>query len=272
MTATAPPPGARIDLATLPNLRDLGGWTTRDGRVVRRRRLYRSTALNRLAGPDLQRVAALGLRTVVDLRTAAERETEPDAALPGAAVLVADVLADLAQGTPVDLPRVVADPSAADRLFGDGRAVPLFVGAYRAIVSLPSALAAYRRMFDAVLEPPRLPLLFHCTTGKDRTGWGAAATLLLLGVPEADVRREYLLTNRDLLPSLTPLFDGFRARGGDPRVLEPVLGVDGRYLEAALDEMRGRFGTVEGYFRDGLGMDETAQEALRAALTEPRRP
>jgi protein-tyrosine phosphatase len=92
--------------------------------------------------------------------------------------------------------------------------------------------------------------------------------LLLLDVSVDDVFADYLLTNRDLLPALAPYFDRFRAAGGDPQLLTPLLGVDRAYLDASLDEMRSRFGTIEGYFGEGLGLDAGAQQELRSSLVE----
>ena len=63
-----------------------------------------------------------------------------------------------------------------------------------------------------------------------------------------------------------PVFEHFRAAGGDPRLLEPVLGVDADYLRTALDEMTQRFGSIEAYFEEGVGIDRDEQGALRDAL------
>jgi protein-tyrosine phosphatase len=104
--------------------------------------------------------------------------------------------------------------------------------------------------------------------GKDRTGWVAAATLLLLGVAEDDVLHDYELTNRDLRPAMKPMFEHFRAAGGDSSLLEPVLGVDPDYLRSGLDEMRQKFGSIEGYFSNGLGIDSHGQRTLRDALRQ----
>jgi protein-tyrosine phosphatase len=87
-------------------------------------------------------------------------------------------------------------------------------------------------------------------------------------VSEDDVASDYEFSNRDLLPALKPVFEHFRAAGGDPHLLEPVLGVDPQYLEAALDEMKQRFGWIEGYFTQGLGIDTDQRRALRDELTE----
>ncbi len=259
-------PGRRIDIPLVPNLRDIGGYATASGGRVRTGQLYRSTELNHLKGEDLETFAALGIQVVFDLRTAAERDAEPDVLPRGTEQVVCDVLADSQGAAPARLLKVLSDPARAEQVLGGGRAKELFEGGYREIVSLPSALAAYGEFFTRIARDAQRPALFHCTTGKDRTGWAAAATLLLLGVSEEDVFYDYELTNRDLLPALKPVFEHFRAAGGDPRLLEPVLGVDADYLRAALDEMTRRFGSIPAYFADGLGIDADGQQRLRDAL------
>jgi protein-tyrosine phosphatase len=233
--------------------------------------LYRSTELSRIDEADRARLASLGIRTVVDLRTDAERARWPEEAnLPeGAAYVVADVLADAPDGTPAQFMPLMNDPEALRGLLGGGKGIALFERHYRDFVRLPSARAAYRRLFETLLDPARRPLVFHCTTGKDRTGWAAAALQLLLGVPEETVVAEYLRSNGELGPLIEPLLAEFRARGGDPELLTPMAGVRRSYLEAALDEVGRRYGSIENYFRVGLGFDDAALEALRAALVEP---
>ena len=72
-----PPAGSAIGIASLPNLRDLGGWRASDGRAVRRGRVLRSVDLSRLEDADIPAVAALGIGTVVDLRTEKEHNKSP---------------------------------------------------------------------------------------------------------------------------------------------------------------------------------------------------
>ncbi len=268
MTGTTAP-GTGLGLKSLPNLRDLGGWPAADGHV-RRGALYRSTELHGLAGPDVDALSRLGLRTIFDLRTAAERADRPDRAPVGVRDIPLDVLADMSGAAPAQLPKLLEHPAQMSELLGEGGASNLFGGAYRDIVRLPSALTAYRTMFTELADSAHMPALFHCTTGKDRTGWAAASILLFLGVAEDDVRRDYLLTNEQLLPALQPLVDKFATAGGDPALIAPVLGVRPEYLDAALDEMRSRFGDITGYVTDGLGLDIGIQEQLREGLLERR--
>ena len=271
MTIPARTPGSLIPVRDVPNLRDLGGWPTTDGRTVRYGRVYRSTDLTRIRPTSL---ADLGLRTVLDLRTEGERTTAPDRPVPGAELVTADVLADSRRALPADIPRLLADPQALQAALSavgpSGRTpAELIADTYRDLVRSDAARTGYRQWLDLVAEDDAAPLLVHCTTGKDRTGWAAALLLLALGVPRETVEQEYLLTNRDLLPTFEPLLRPFAEDGGDRSLLEAVLGVDLRYLHAALDEVDTRYGSIEGYLTDGLVLDAAVQQRLRDLLLEP---
>jgi protein-tyrosine phosphatase len=266
-------PGTSIPLDSLPNLRDLGGWETVDGRMVRYGMLFRSTALDKLSDDDGRVLAdRLGVRTIYDLRTAGEVETAPDRVPDGVAFVNLDVLADDAESSQAGTGDLLADPVAFKQELGGGQNAATYAKGYREIVSLPSAVDGYRRLYMDFMDAGNLAALFHCTTGKDRTGWAAAALLLILGVPEEDVFREFMLTNDQLLPQIKPVFDKFAAAGGDPDDLLPFLGVQRDYLETAFDEMRKQFGTIEGYFDDGLGIDADARDGLREILTVEQTP
>ena len=272
MTVAQPAPGAALGVASVPNLRDLGGWPTADGGTVARGLVYRSDRLSPLPGVDLETFAALGIRTVYDLRSHGERMADPDVLPAGTELLELDVLADSEASVPADLLALLNDPPAATRALHGAAVRQLFDGAYRELVALPSAQASYRELFMGLASPERRPALFHCTTGKDRTGWAAAALLMLLGVSDDDVMTEYLMTNQLLVPALQPLFDKFDAAGGDHSVLLPVLGVDQGYLATAVRQMSAEYGTIEGYFTAGLGLDADTIGRLRAALTQPAPP
>lgn len=266
-------PGTSIPILSVPNLREIGGYRTRDGAAVRFGRFYRSTDLSKVTADDASRLAELGLVTVFDLRTESERDAAPDRAPASVREVPLDVLADTAVGSAqgsmaAQMQSVLADPTVLEKYLGDTHAMDMFLDVYRDLVILPSALASYRAMFTDLAAPDALPALVHCTTGKDRTGWATASLLLLLGVDEDDVFHDYLLTNEQLLPSFQDVFDRFTAAGGDPTVLELVLGVRPEYLRTALGQMRDSFGSIESYFADGLGIAASEQEVIRAHLLE----
>lgn len=258
----------RIPLHTVANLRDLGGLPSTGGHV-RSGLVYRSASLANLGGPDTSTFEDLGIHTIYDLRTKAEIDAAPDHVPGDVRFLHLDVLAGSAGDLAAGLGALSSNPAALVAQLEDGRGAALMRDSYRNIVGLPSALAAYRAFYLDLIDPARTGnALFHCTTGKDRTGWAAASLLLLLGVDEADVRADYLETNTDLLPALEPIFEKAAAHGVDRALLLPVLGVDISYLETAFDEVRAKFGSIEGYATKGLGLDADQLQALRARFIE----
>ncbi len=248
-------------------MRDLGGWQAHGGRV-RSGLLFRSGALTGLQCDQNAVLASLGIRYIYDLRTVAEREVSPDRVPPGVEYVVVDILKDLGDYGPARLINAMPYPEKVDRMLGAEDTTAGFEMTYRSMINLPSALTGYSQLFSDLADPAHTPAAFHCTTAKDRTGWAAAALLMLLGVDEDDVYADYLLTNQHVLPSLQPIVDRFVAAGGDIEALKPVLSVQAEYLDVAVDEMRQRFSSVEDYFTNGLKLDAATIERLRTIFID----
>ena len=263
-SATGVQPGQSLGIASIPNLRDLGGYETRDGKTVKSGLVYRSNQLSGITPEDMQKLAGLGLQGAYDLRTTAERETRPEELPPGVDYIVVDVLADSPQAGPAQLEKLMSDPAAANSELGGGKVEEGFRESYREFVSLPSAQREFARLFRDLADDSKLPAVFHCTTGKDRTGWAAAALMTLLGVPEETVYRDYLRSNDYILPAYQGAIDSFVAAGGDENIPKAILGVKKEYLDAAFEEMQSRFGNIENYFAEGLGIDAEEQDALQS--------
>lgn len=246
------------------NLRDLGGRRTADGGTVARGVAFRSAELTADDVATDAALAGLAVRTVVDLRTATERSKRPDRVPAGAELVELDVLADLPEGAAAQLPRLLAagqiDAFASFDLIGEMRSV------YRHLVLDGSARAAYGAFVRTVLDAERSPVLFHCTAGKDRTGWAATILLLGAGVDEAGATDEFLAVNPAVRQTFAPLLDQFADAGGDPDLLRPALEVRVEYLEAALAAVEEGFGSFDGYLGDGLGLGAVEVEALRRTL------
>jgi protein-tyrosine phosphatase len=256
------PGGTSFRISSMPNLRDAGGHRTAGGGLMRAGLLYRSDHPGQRSPDEAEALAGLGIKVVYDLRTEAERVMQPCERIPGATHVTIDVMADDQNAAPVQLLRVLANPPAAEAVLGKGRAVAMFINVYRSVVSLPSAREGFRRLYGGLRDDAQLPALFHCTTGKDRTGWACAALQTLLGVSSADVLEDFLASNHYVLPKYRGHIEAFVAGGGDAELLVPVLSVRPEYLEAAFEEVRSAYGSIEGYFALGLGLDARAQQAL----------
>jgi protein-tyrosine phosphatase len=255
-------PGGTLGIASVVNLRDLGGYTTAEGATVARGLVYRSNQLTEIPPEDMEKLAALGLKVDYDLRTIDERDARPDELPPGVEYVVVDVLADSPQAGPAMLEKLMTDPAAANEELGGGKVEEGFRESYREFVTLPSAKAEFSKMFLGMADEEQLPALFHCTTGKDRTGWAAAALLTLLGVPKDQVYEDYLRSNDNILPAYKHAIDPFVEAGGDPEIPAAILGVKREYLDAAFDEMETTYGTIENYFAEGLGIEAAQQQVI----------
>jgi len=236
---------------------------TADGKRVASGLVYRSNQLSAISPNDMSQLAALKLKTAFDLRTVEERTKRPEELPPGVNYVVLDVLADSPQAGPAQLEKLMADPKAANAALAGGKVEAAFQASYREFVSLPSARREFKKLFLGLADKKEVPALFHCTTGKDRTGWAAAAFLTLMGVPKDKVYEDYLRSNDYILPAYQKAIDAFVAGGGDAEIPKAILGVKKEYLDAAFDEMHKKYGTIDKYFSDGLGIDATQQEALR---------
>ncbi|MEU9090941.1 tyrosine-protein phosphatase [Streptomyces sp. NPDC048428] len=255
-----------VPAASVLNLRDLGGIALGSGRQVRPGVVLRSGQLSGLDPVHDAAVAGLGIRTVVDLRTADERASAPDRLPPGARLFVADVLGDDPGVAPARLRALLADPVEAERLLGGGKAEEMFAETYRQMVLSPRAAAAYRAFVETAADDAARPVLFHCTAGKDRTGWAASVLLLLLGASRDVVRTEFLAVNPLMRVAFRPYVQNFLDAGGDPEIASAIIEVRPRYLDTALDAMDERWGGLDGYARDGLRIPVPVLRRLRGEL------
>jgi protein-tyrosine phosphatase len=235
----------------ITNLRDLGGYRAADGRRVRSGHLYRAAALGSLHDTDIPRLRALRLGTIFDLRGVAERSFLPDPMqhLPGTALVL----------TPIE-PTVGASlKQIAETRAATGEDVMDIMRRGYTAYALEFT-EPYRAIFDAATGPA--PVLFHCSAGKDRTGFGAALLLTALGVSWGDVMEDYLATNRLWRPPAY-LFDRLSLP-----VNEVLLRVHKPLLETAFNAIRQTYGSVEQYLETRFGLGPTALAAFRDRLLE----
>jgi protein-tyrosine phosphatase len=263
-----------LGLVNAANARDLGGYPTADGRRVRRGLVYRANALNRLTDADLELVRGLGLACLVDFRHQTEIElvgpnrlpTPPPGRVIGMPLfdpdhdVVTKISAALRGRSPGGAPMVetIAEPGAA---------AAGMTQLYRWFAAAPTARQVFADALRLIASPDALPLLFHCTAGKDRTGWLAALLLSALGVERSTVVEDYLRTNELNANSTAYLLSTFADRVPDPTVLLPLFEARREYLDAALGEVD-RNGGIEPYLREALGLDDAVLTALRETLLD----
>jgi protein-tyrosine phosphatase len=132
--------------------------------------------------------------------------------------------------------------------------------------------ARQREAFGAALRlmcaPGRLPLLYHCTSGKDRSGWMTAIVLTALGVPRELVLRDYLLSNDFHRTGYQKLRFDLVKTGivADPELLRPILEQSATYLGAAFEEADRRYSSFEEFLTRGLEVTSALLAELRRAM------
>lgn len=255
MTLTFPRPEVdrHIAFESIFNFRDLGGYATVDGGRIRWRRLFRADALGRLTEADAPTVAALGLRTVLDLRT--RREIDSYGAFPIHRHRVHYHHLPIIDST--------WDPN---RTAGGGTTAEFLHGAYTDMLNEGSPVIA--KAFAVLAQPRALPAVFHCAVGKDRTGLLAALVLGGLEVADDDIVADYSLTARAMGHLVAWTRQNDPKRAAQMATIPPAfLAADPTAMKLVLDDLRRDHGSVREFLRS-IGVGATMLDQLRTAVVE----
>ncbi len=240
------------------NFRDLGGYETTDGRTVRWGLLYRSGNLSQATDADLAYLSSLRLKFVFDFRMPSEnrlRSREYTTAL-GVQVFKLPMLSD--RITQMFESAMISSPGEQHRIDAE----ELLIELYRSFVT--DSMSQCSEIIQTISDPVNLPTLYHCSQGKDRTGFVSAITLLALGVSRKTVFNDFMLSSQ----YITPDDEGQILSFIDPAVKQSLLKTRREHLEAAFETIDKRYGSVDMYLCEGLGLNEKSLEKLRAALLE----
>ncbi|MEC3953843.1 tyrosine-protein phosphatase [Nocardia sp. CDC153] len=220
-----------LGLTGVLNARDAGGYRTIDGHTVRTGLVFRTGDLSKATDEDLAKLTALNVVSVHDLRTSYEQQFMGVDKVPAGATEHHD---DIIGQAP---PQVMASTLSAG------------TDLYRAFITAPGANEGFANVLRDIADNPG-GVLFHCTAGKDRTGWTAAVLLTILGVDKDTVYYDYLLSN---------YYRG--AKDGDM-----MNGVTASALDAAFDQVNKSYGSFDNYVHDGLKLTDADITALKAKL------
>lgn len=234
------------------NFRDLGGYRTASGQFVRRGMIFRSAHLGGLTDTDRAALGQVGVRTIVDLRGIDEAAATPH---------LVEGLACSIVGAPIE-------PGIGDKIrlaIEEDRATPLLMAEFLTehYRDYPRRCApAFRTLFATLREGAQRPLVFHCTAGKDRTGFASALLLTLLDVPWETVIEDYLQTNT--------LWRGHVGHYPDLAAATRAAIIEARrdYIEAAFEVVRSDYGSIEHFAETALGLDGAGRDRLRAELLD----
>lgn len=259
----------RVVLQGQPNFRDLGGYTTSDGRVVKWGQVYRSGELHKLSDEDVAVLAGLGIRTAASFLTDEEVATRGSDRLPAD---TRELPLPIASGNAEELTRVVTEA----RKTGDFSKLPPDAnpGIHRLLVH--EGQDEYAILMRDLMDPDNRPMVFHCSHGVHRTGTAAAILLAALGVPRETIREDYLLSNTYRSDEVEHRLAALRKAATlgvaesdvDMTNIRAFYILESAYIDAAFDEIERDYGSVENYLSEGLGLTGDDVQRLRDELLD----
>ncbi|MEW2416280.1 tyrosine-protein phosphatase [Streptomyces sp. NPDC046866] len=267
-TATATETIRQIPLQGAVNVRDLGGYDTYTGGRVRQGLVYRSDALGKLTAADITTVSGLGLTKVVDFRIPMEVRYDGADRLPPGLAATSRPVSDLGLYGTLVTAISSGDPVQQEQMLGGGRAEAYMRDIYRTFVTNPENRAQFAATLREVADGNQGPLLFHCTSGKDRTGWTSYVLLRALAVPKETAERDYLASNTFRAAYDAQVRAGLKQSGRmqNPDLLIPLQEVRQDYLDAATAQLEADYGGFYGYLVNGLGLDLRTLSKLQDKL------
>ncbi|HCA07627.1 tyrosine-protein phosphatase [Chryseobacterium sp.] len=248
--------GKRIEIKKVYNFRTVGNIKNSEGRTLKEGKFYRSGHLHKLKKNSFKELEKLGIKEVIDLRNSKEIADKPDH-LPTDMVYkkysaFEDEGDQLTQAKKLVLKGEVNGSDADKRM----------IDFYREYVTENPEVI--KKIITDILESDQ-PVLYHCTAGKDRTGITTALILTILKFDKETIYNDYILSNnyrRKLVLKRLNLADNlhFMYPKMDVKVLEKLSWVENAYLDAAFDEINKKYGSIDAYIQQVLGISENKRE------------
>lgn len=262
----------KIEFESLLNTRDLGGMTGMDGRKIRPGKLIRSGHLHPASAKDLEKIAGLA-DTIVDFRSDQECREKPEAEIPGVSMHHIPIFGSAKAG-------VTRDEESFAKVMKNMLFDPLIARdhmcrTYADFVTGEFAVRQFEQFIRLLLEDHQKAILWHCTAGKDRTGFAAVIIQKLLGVCDADIAADYLMTNACLEPETRGLTEMMKKRpGASPATAEEavkyIFTARIEYLETVFDKISETYGSFDRFILDGLHITPEEQAKIRETYLEPK--
>lgn len=267
-----------IKLSGTFNTRDIGGLRNKAGKKVKYGRMYRSDALNNLTAEDSDYLEKLGIKTIVDFRSNDEIAAAPDKVIRTAETVHLSPNADIAalgSGNIVDDQKKI-DTLVQEAATQQGREqlrakVNEMAEQMKELVSDPFANQQYERFVTLLTQEESLPILHHCKGGKDRTGFAAMLTLLILDIPLKDILEEYMLTKDCMAKRNRKRMQEYQTYTDNKVVLDYLTGLmqtKELYFNAAIDEMINKSGSVDNYLEKVLHVTADKKERIQKLFLE----
>jgi protein-tyrosine phosphatase len=251
----------RLALQGAYNFRDLGGLRTTDGKTVRWGEVFRSDTLTHLTDHDYERLNAIGISLVCDLRSRDERKSDPTEWKDGSPVILEAPVSEDAKGTALD--RTQMGRLQTDKLTLE-EGYKIFENFYvRMVVDSAPKFGTVLRAIATTDKPS----MFHCTGGRDRTGITAALLLHILGVPDQTIANDFVLSTKYLNENPAPMnIPGIQPGTEKARFFAQVIELQPRYIAAIFKGIDEKYGSFDRYRRESLRLSDADVALLKSRL------
>lgn len=249
----------QLDTQVIPfeavyNFRDMGGYKTRDGRIVKKGLFYRSAALGKMTSADKERFEMLGIKTIFDYRDNKEAQHNPNPVFSHARYIQIPAKGNHAFEMPTN---------AGGKDFYKVVSPEMFRNFY---AQMPFNNPSFKELMKTIQNPDNLGLVHHCAVGKDRTGIGGALILLALDVPEETIMEDYLDTNIHLQPMVEKMAQAIQHQYNEQELQQFYALMSARedYLQAALDAMDNLYGSKTAFMEQEFGLTAEKRKQLQS--------
>lgn len=247
-----------INIKGAVNFRDLGDYSTKEGKTIKWRKIFRSGKLSGIEDTELGSLKDLQLKSICDFRTIAEQTAAPDKW---------HQIEQLNRfSLPIGKGRVDKLEWLKNLQSEEGRKNHLVVANKTYVFD---EIPTYKAFFEILLNEQNYPLLYHCTAGKDRTGFATLLLLSALGVDKETILEDYLLTNQ-YLASFAKKNIGRLSKdlGLSKAQILPIFQAQERYLQTGIDLIEEGYGTIENYLEKELEVGPIQIKRLKEILLE----
>ncbi|WP_148550625.1 tyrosine-protein phosphatase [Paraclostridium bifermentans] len=223
------------------NFRDIGGCKSSDGRVVKEGLFFRSANLVNLSKNDLQMLKDLNIKTIFDFRDESERLSSPSDIVENINYIRIPAMPQLKS----NIAQLGSIKEMMENMFDKNNAFELLKEAY---YNLPVNNPAYKELVKLMQNDSSLPILMHCTAGKDRTGVGSAIILMILGVNRSSIVEDYLKSNQSAKDSINEILSVQPELKNVPKdKLKYIFGVNETYINEVFKRIDTDFESTEDY-------------------------
>lgn len=252
-----------LKIKKVRNFRTVGNIKNKDGKTLKAGKLYRSANLFKLKEKSFKKIESLGIQKIIDLRNSKEISQKPDQ-LPNG-IIYKNESAFEDEGDQLDQAKKMVLKGKVNGAEAEKRMLDF----YRNFVTEHPEVI--RKIIMEILESDQ-PVLYHCTAGKDRTGIITALVLTILRFDKETIYNDYLLSNNyreklidrrlSLARNLHFIYPKL-----DIRVLEKLSWVEPAYLDASFNEINNKYGSVDRYIQEVLGISEDKREEYIVKFT-----